>query len=94
MFFSSKIQFRTNIIEETYKLVSLAQPGQVISFDNFSKLDLYEDKLEQVNKLNPTSRNVLLNLSYISLYKNNLVDYEAYLHQAKQIDPNSPLFQR
>lgn len=78
-------------IEETYKLVELADPEQIVYFDNFSKIDLYEEKLLKINKLNPASRNVLINLSVINLYKNNLTEYHNYLNQAKKIDPNSPL---
>jgi len=78
---------------EPTKLINVkSQQGKLTTFKDFSKLELFKDKLIGLNKISPNNRDVLVNLSLISFYQNEIENHNYLWNKAVQTDPNNPLF--
>lgn len=80
-------------LTDPIKLINVkSQQGTMISFKDFSKLKLFKDKLNGLNKISPNNRDVLVNLSLINFYQNEIEKHINLWDKAIRVDPNNPLF--
>lgn len=92
--FGKDILSKTKQPTTPIKLINVKnQQNKIITFKNSSKLKLFKNKLIGLNKLSPGNRDVLINLSLISFYQNEVEEHNKLWRQAQDTDPNNPLFE-
>jgi hypothetical protein len=80
-------------LTDSIKLINVkSQQGELITFKDFSKLKLFKNKLVGLDKISPNNRDVLVNLSLISFYQNEIKNHNYLWKKALETDPNNPLF--